>query len=394
MWKNGEGNAIGFARTANMSTRTAILVMIGIVVMGSCEKTDPTCIYISPLGNDGNAGTKKNPLKSVQKAQEILLEYNPEADAIIKIASDKGCYADQYIESTYSNPTYSITFESEPREYNAVFVSEGDSIAKRFFAFRSERGLRSNIILKRLTIKNYISGAILFAGDRESRNRWNGYNLVEDCIFENIGNRSAPDKPLAYSVIGLTNSRNNTIRNCRFVNISNFTIGTFLQKYPDTIDPSELQNNFPNIAEYNCSRKLVTNGEKQRYMPIIAIYIAHFGDSNIVDGCYFSKIKGDVLRVRDSSNYIQFIDNYVEISGWNGIVTTWYCSPFTQQCTKKNREKPSKGLLIANNTIKGNWLYGYPTIYYDIQYQRSINDIDHLKMFEIDISNNVLSQYY
>ena len=39
--------------------------MIGIVVMGSCEKTDPTCIYISPLGNDGNAGTKNSPLKSL-----------------------------------------------------------------------------------------------------------------------------------------------------------------------------------------------------------------------------------------------------------------------------------------------------------------------------------------
>lgn len=377
-----------------MSTRIAILFVLSTIAVGSCEKTDPTCIYMSPSGNDRNRGTRKNPINSLTRAQEILLQFKPQADAVIKIASDKGSYSDQSIEWTYSNPAYSITFESEPGEYNAVFVSEGDYVAKRLFAFRSDRGLRSNIILRRLTIKNYVSGAILFEGDRESRNKWNGYNLIEDCIFENIGNYRTPNKPLAYSVIGLTNSKNNTIRNCRFINISNFTIGTFLQKYPETIDSLKLHTYFPNIVEYNSSRKLTTNVEKHRYLPIIAIYIAHFSDSNIVDGCYFSRVKGDVLRIRDSSNYIQFINNYVEVAGWNGIITTWFCSPFTQKCTKNNREKPSKGLLIANNTIKGNWLYGYPTIYYDIQYQRSINDIDHLKMFEINISDNIVSHLY
>jgi hypothetical protein len=116
-----------------------IAIVLLIIFVGSCETTDPTCIYISPHGNDNNSGTNKNPIKSLHKAQEILLKYKPQDDVVIKISSDKGCYLDQYIDWHYSNPNYSITFESNPRDRNAVFISESDSISKRFFVNRTNQ---------------------------------------------------------------------------------------------------------------------------------------------------------------------------------------------------------------------------------------------------------------
>ncbi|MCU0640136.1 MAG: hypothetical protein MUF59_09755, partial [Candidatus Krumholzibacteria bacterium] len=157
------------------------------------------------------------------------------------------------------------------------------------------------------------------------------------------------------------------------------------------LDFIQMPEKYPNIVEYSRTWRTFSDAEKQRNLPIIAIYITNCSDSNIVDNCHFSYIKGDVLRIRDNSNHIQFINNFVKISGWNAVVSEWFCNPFTQKCTKKGREKPSKGLLIAGNTIRGNWLYGYPTLYLDLQYRRTLNDVEHLKKFDIKIFNNDLS---
>lgn len=321
--------------------------------------TERFTIYLSPKGSDRNPGTAERPLATLQRAHAILEERRPEADVVIKVRSDAGPYVDQSVLWTYYHPAHTITIESEPASLNATFVASDDPAVRTFFGLSAMRGEPTNIILRRLTVRNYINRGVLFMGDRDVRAHWNGSNAIEHCVFERIGNARFPERQIAYSAVGLVNSRNNRIVGCTFLDIKNHTLANYPQPGPE----KPLVGN-PSGED---ASKAWTGTSSNPNLPIVCIYLSHYSDSNVVESCTFRRIKGDVVRIRDASNDNRIVRNYFEIAGWNALVTTWYCSEPRQMCTKEfEPEAPSRGNVIAGNRAAGNWKCGVPRLYYDM----------------------------
>ena len=47
------------------------------------------------------------------------------------------------------------------------------------------------------------------------------------------------------------------------------------------------------------------------------------------------------------------------------VDTSWYCRKSENYCTKIKDEIPSWENRIHSNTLYGNWLCGYPKVFYD-----------------------------
>jgi len=367
-----------------------LTVTLSSAALAQEDYTKPYVLYISPTGDDGNAGTAASPLGSMSRANALLEQLNPDADVVVKLISDRGPYIDQSVAWTYYNSKHSITFESEPSTSNATFTSGDDPPSEPFFSFYADNGEATNITIRNITVSNYRSRAILFAGDRENRGGWNGHNTITDCTFEHIGNLKAPRGPIVYSVIGVVNSRNNEISNCVFANISNCTAATFPQKRIAGLRKSQ-KRAYENVREYEAGGCLGTSSNPN--LPIIGIYIAHHSDSNSVRNCAFRFVKGDVVRIRDDSNYTYVADNTMEVVGWHGVVTTWHCTGETGHCTKNEAEKPSRGIFILDNEVRGNWLYGMPRIYFDMNSSTQAGD-SFCDATSISMEGNTLTSFH
>jgi len=379
----------------------ATVLTITLLQISTAAISEPCNIYISPYGDDSNPGTEQYPVLNLSRVHQILQELQPQSDVIIKIRSDCGPYINQCLLWTYYNPKYSITFESLPSGENARFIADDDPPGEPFFVLEADDGKPTNIVFKRLTIIDYVDRAILLKGDRENRNNWNGHNVIEDCVFNNIGNSRMPEKQYSHSVIGIVNSRNNVIKNCRFSKISNNTIATFPQRRPKFRSRSKFQRLlhdilkrlfFPNILNYEERFALSSSGDPN--IPIICIYIAHHSDSNCVMDCEFNGVMGDAVRIRDDSNNNSIIKNYFELAGWNALISTWYCKPERDHCTKVEVERPSFGIIVRDNRARGNWLYGEPRIFFDFRVEDDSGHPGGEYPFGLCLENNVSKPYY
>lgn len=322
---------------------------------------EPVLIYMSPRGRDTDAGSRDRPVASLERVHAILEERKPDADVVVKVRSDEGEYRGQSVVWTYYNPSRSITIESDPPRTNARFVAGDDPPARPFFGLSAMRGEATNIVLRGLTVRDYVGRAVLFLGDREMRANWNGSNAVERCVFENIGNARLPERAIAYSAIGIVNSRGNRITGCAFVDIKNHT----LANYPQDVSGRPRAPG-PGPAEDPARVASMGPGSNPN-LPIVCIYLAHHSDSNVIDSCEFKRVKGDVIRFRDDSNGNVVMNNYFELAGWNAIVSIWHCDSRRENCTKEfEGETVSRGNVIAGNRASGNWKGALPRLFFDM----------------------------
>jgi hypothetical protein len=375
-------------------------LVLAAIASSSAALCGPFVLYISPNGNDGNEGTKENPVQTLSRVDDILIAEAPTSDVVIYVRSDQGPYLDQRVEWRYFDSAHRTVIKSDPENTKARFLCTRHSEPLVFFTLMAEEGCPSNIEINNLSIESYASGALIFKGDLDNRQRWNGNNIIRNCSFANIGNYDSPNTRGAYSAIGLINSRNNTIIDCEFTNIKNHTAATYPQNRIERHMSRKEIKKYPNILEYReVNRK---GGGWNPNLPIIAIYIAHHSDSNAVIKNSFKNIKGDVVRVRDDSNNNVIADNNMNLVGWQATITAWYCDPGKNECTARHREKPSFGTIIIGNTIKGNWLYGMPRIYADLTTEELLTDVqrqtekeqdDIIKRYGIEIRDNKVSTH-
>ena len=364
-----EKNLLDEAPKIIMNRLRLFIIILILLIYCSPLLSEPFYVYMSPLGNDMNSGVKDKPVKSLNKVHEILMNTNPNENVIIKIDSKNGSYVNQNVVWTYYNPDYLTIFESNPKDKLARFISNDNPPDKPFFVLKSHNGESTNIIIRNLYIKNYVTPAIIFIGDRESYYGWNGYNIIEKCTFENIGNWRMPERPIFYSALALVNSRSNLIRECKFINISNHAMATFPQDRPVLASKNRLKKvifdflkktYYKNISDFE---KRVDMAKNRSNLPIVCIYIAYHSDSNIVDNCNFYDVMGDAVRIRDDSNYNTIKNNYFELVGWNSVISSYYCDTNFEKCSKNEVEKQSKGIKIISNIFCGNWLYGKPEVF-------------------------------
>lgn len=350
---------------------------------------DTVYIYLSPLGDDNNPGSRDRPAATLVRIQQLLKQRALDADIIVKVRSDAGVYLNQSVLWTYYRPGRSITIESDPPRVNACFVAGNDPPVGPFFALSAMRGEPTNIILRRLTVRNYVSRAVLFLGDREIRDNWNGGNAIEDCVFEGIGNARLPMQPIVYSAVGLVNSRNNRIVNCSFLDIRNHTLANFPQA-----PRGAAHHPVPRIEKEERKLSAIGSGSNPN-IPIVCIYLAHYSDSNAIEACSFERVKGDAIRIRDDSNGNVIAGNRFELVGWNAIVSMWQCDSPRLNCMKELvPEKVSTGNAILRNTARGNWRGGMPVLFVDMRAAESPSGASKTPMLGImRIEGNDLDVY-
>jgi hypothetical protein len=261
--------------------------------------------WLHPSGNDTNAGSYGSKWKTLQRANDYLLATNPNANVTIRLISDEGTYENMFTEWTWHRTGRSITIESWPDTVNAVCHMSPDSArSAAWFVLDAKLGEASNVTFRRLTIRGYNRDAIDIGGGSDNDAEWNGYNVIEHCTFDSIGNLVGGT--MAYGVLDFVNSRHNIIRNCRFSDCQNDTVT----------------------------------------QQILGIYFAHSSSYNQVYEDTFWNVYGDGVRMRDESNYNEVHNCWFEKVGANAAVTMWY-NYFTTEC-------PSRGNLVYDNWITGN----------------------------------------
>ncbi len=265
--------------------------------------------YMSPLGNDSANATAADPVRTLNRIQEIVSAESPGRDITIRIISNLGVYYDQTCTWTFINGDHRINFEAYPDSAYATFQLAAASDSP-LFTLQASSNAHTHLHFKRLYILRYTAGAIAFIGDRLNLgDGWNGKNVIENCVFDSIGNLSNPSALLAYGVLDFVNTRLDTVRHCTFIDCANA--------------PGELAPN--------------------------GVYLAHHSSENVIEGNTFLRFTGNCVRFRDASNDNRVYGNYFQESGaWLALITSWYCFDLVRGCPIF--ECPVQGNLVYDNT--------------------------------------------
>ncbi len=262
---------------------------------------DVLTLYVAPDGTDGSEGTCENPLASLNGAHKWIKQHDPNVTEDYLIYVREGRYLKHAVGWSVTSTDHTITIEAYPGE-TPVFDGEGSRV---WFSLKARPGACTNIHIRGLTIREYVSYAILLHGDRSKRSRWNGCNVVADNVFIKIGNRYNTANCrgcTGYGAIDAVNSRYNTF-------------------------------------EDNVFHRIENNKEDARLMH--AVYLAHSSSNNVVQSNYVSFCSGDPIKTRDGSNYNEILENYLDRSGFRTFIVDW----------PSNGEEPSTGNVVADNLL-------------------------------------------
>jgi hypothetical protein len=321
----------------NIMKKTAIQIVVILITslsFQSCEKSEeapvqkesPLKIYMRSSGNDENSGLDfNNAVQSLKRVQDILYDISPKTD--IEVHINQGTYLQQGVKWTFSNGK-KITFT--PIDFSKdrpVFDGEGK---ERWFWLQIENGTNTNLNFRYIKVINY-KLAVYLDGNRDDPEKgWNGGNHFYQMHFENIGNKYSNGQEYGVAVIDFVNSRNNTIKNCYFINVENLTAD-------------------------ECAH-------------IHALYLAHYSSNNEATGNIFKNICGDPIRTRDESNFNKIERNTFSKTGSHAFYSDWFCNPATHQdpdnpCTKLSGECPSYGNEFRDNDCDKDYLGNKPNLF-------------------------------
>jgi hypothetical protein len=231
--------------------------------------------------------------------EHLVAQKRGPVDARINV--DPGVYSGESIVLRPPDTLRSLSIAGE----KAVF----DGIANQatFLRLIGIVGRPTRISISGITIRRYKT-AILLYGSREERARWNSDNVIRGIAFEDIGARAA-DSP-STAVIGLFNSRRNTIEGNTFVRVYNTT---------------------------GCGA-------------MHALYLAHFSSENSIKRNWVEQPCGDPVRLRDASDNNVAENNGFANAAHHAYFTEWFCDRRRQaNCTKLSGECPPLGNVFRQD---------------------------------------------
>jgi hypothetical protein len=284
--------------TARLTFAFILTTFVLISSFSAQAATSAYKIYLSPTGNDSNAGTTSKPVKTLGRAQRILQSKNPQQPVEIHIG--KGTYYGQTVQWGYANG-HPITFL--PANYSADRPVFDGKRGRDFFELMDTRQAKSLLQFKHLKVQNYNHALIL---------RDDG-NLIDNMIFDRIGS-SYSDDPLcgttkaSCGAVRLIGSNYNKIINSKFSNVLN-PVG-------------QMSNSL-----------------------IHAVYLWNGSSHNEVDNNQFINVDGDVIRARDGSNYNLITNNSFAKAGQMSVYSEWH----------RDYECPSYGNEFKFNDISGGY---------------------------------------
>ncbi len=344
--------------TLRRACGVAAFVMALCAASSPASGDDPFVLYVSPAGNDTAAGTFEAPIRSFERAGEILAAEAPDSDVVIRLRSDQGTYVDYSIVWTYYNPSHTTTFEPFPADTPAVFRGDGaDPPPRPFFTLDAARGEPTNLVFKGLRIEAYASRIFYFLGNRENpAGGWNGRNRIVDCMFRNIGNYWSPASPIVYGAITFVNSTDNVIENCVFSAFANANTAVSLS---DAREFPEISLDVEEAAEG-------TGAAAATALPIIGVYVAHHSSRDTIRACTMDSIFGDPVRIRDASNGTLIDQCVFTRAGHNAVCSMWFCDAEYLDCDKVHPECPPCFAVLRNCVAYGDRNCAVPRLFKDL----------------------------
>lgn len=178
---------------------------------------------------------------------------------------------------------------------------------------------RTNLVLRYLTFKRFVTGGVHIGGGTEFVPAGEGItvrvptartadaNVFHGLMLTDLGDLDAPE-PAApgygYAGLGLSNSSDNIIRDCHFLRLRNYNL------LPPSPDEGDL---------------------------IHAFYLAHGASRNTAWNCRIDAVSGDPLRVRNKSSDNTWLRLNITGSGAYGPLSDYYRTPANYPTTAEYR---------------------------------------------------------
>jgi hypothetical protein len=289
-----------------------MVIILGCSFTGIAAAGALRVIYVSPRGNDRNEGTLSDPMLTLNAVDARLQGEAPDTDVDIRCISTQGTFWNQFVEWEYFSPTHVTTIRGYPTGTRARFeMADSAASTLPWFTFRAATSQPTHIVIRDLLILKYNAGGMVFKGGWPETDGWNGYNVIRNCIFAEMGNfgRSAP---ICYGMLDFVSSIENVIDGCTFY-----------------------------------------HGQNNANPPIVAIYLAHDSRGNLIQGNTFRGIAGDCIKLRDGANANEIGCNTFIRSGNNANVIAWYCDESIEEVSCSEREQPCDSTIIADNIAWG-----------------------------------------
>ncbi len=269
------------------------------------DATEPELhLYISTKGKDSNDGlTEKTALKSLEGASNMLLNDPFVGNITIHVA--EGEYeinADAHWK--YANPGYRITVVGAGQDKTVFYGPTGKDVT--FLQVGSCNN--TSFTFKDFTVRMFRNGIIMRCSSDGSTLTQDGVSAwFENLTFTELGGYYTRVESSAIAGIQLLGSSNNTIKNCVFDGLRDYTTG----------------NN------------------------IHGVYISSFSSNNIVQGCHFEDIRPDPVRIRRGSS-----NNIIEYNTFRNTGVVAYVSDW---CAGEAEPEPSVGNIVRYNQFYGGY---------------------------------------
>lgn len=270
-------------------------------------------IHLSPIGNDMDIGTPLYPILTLARAQVLVSEAlrPPHAYTRASIVIAPGTYRNQSVLWTFvsNNP---IVIQGSDSLNKPIFDGLGLTTPTSFFFHRHSTGGPTGLTIRNIAVRNYLN-AITIRGNNinpsnPSLNRASRGTVIENNVFDKIGNAWVFTGEEAYSALNMQNTEDNVIRGNVFSRI---------------------------------------NAQNPHGTGLHAIYASHFARRNIIDNNVFSNsISGEVIKFRNQSDFNSVTNNsFINNRNWPAVYN-WYA-----HSDSTNSECPNRDLYVSGNRV-------------------------------------------
>lgn len=285
----------------------ALAAAIGLTMSLAAHAADSS-VFVSPKGNDqADGASAAAPVKTFDQALKLATALGSKGNVTVRFL--EGNYGDATMKVVWPHAAKSrLTLAAEGEKGKVVF--DGNGSGRTWMQVTDAPGPEANVAIRGFTVRNYRQ-ALHFAGDRFAKEPSLVNNLVENNVFENIGQFKEGVEP-ALAAIHMLNTSRTTIQGNVFRNVRNL----------------------------------------QRCDGLHAIYMAGGSSNNTVVDNVFDGGCGDTVKVRDRSNFNTIERNsFSHQSGKSLFVDSFCDSRKRDECRGERGECPSWGNVFRGNRV-------------------------------------------